>query len=102
MVANNDALIFPSAPENTATYGVHPGYQWIIEVGNGTTNAFVTTLALSTPQVQYTQAEFPQLPWPTLTVPASSASITLTCQFITPTPTSDPCPGTAPATFAIY
>jgi hypothetical protein len=91
-----------SAPENSVTYGASGLAQYLVEVGNGTTNAFTTTVTLSTPEVQYTNLEFPQLRSPTLTVPPSSSALSLTCQFSSPTPTTDPCPGTASANIGIY
>ena len=95
-------IVATSSPENTVTYGVQGGALFIVEAGNGTTNAFSTTLALSTPAVQFTRTEFPQLPSAALTVPPSSSSLTLTCTFPTAQPTTDPCPGTASATIHLF
>jgi hypothetical protein len=91
-----------SAPENSVTYGVSGLTQYLVEVGNGTTNSFTTTVTLSTPQVQYTQVEFPQLPAAGLTVPAQSTTLSLTCQFPTTPTGSDPCPGAVSVPISIY
>jgi hypothetical protein len=96
----------PITPGNSSTYPLaeHGGY--VLELGTGNTNWFTTNVTLSTPQVQFTQTEFPQLPSAGATVPASSNSITLTCQFLwNPTGpggfTSNPCPGTASGTISV-
>jgi hypothetical protein len=83
----------------------HGGFA--LELGNGTTTAFTTVVSLSTPLVQFTQTEFPQLAPAGLTVPASANSITLTCLFpsspiVPPGLSSDPCPGTAPVNINLF
>jgi len=95
-------IVSTSAPESSVTLAAAGGTPYLIETGNGTTAAFTTTLTFATPAVAFTQTEFPQLPSPTVSVPPSSSSLTLTCQFLTPAPTSDPCPGTAPATINLF
>lgn len=96
----------PITPGNSTAYPLaqHGGY--VLELGTGTTNWFTTNVTLSTPLVQFTQTEFPQLPSAGVTVPASSNSLTLTCQFLwNPTTsgglTSNPCPGTASGTISV-
>jgi hypothetical protein len=83
----------------------HGGYA--LELGAGNTSWFTTTVTMSTPQVQFTQTEFPQLPTATITVPASSNSICLSCRF-TASPTApgglatNPCTVTASATIGVF
>jgi hypothetical protein len=90
----------PPTPENSASLGLPYPYQ-LTEVGDGSTNVFSTTLTFSAPNFALTQTEFPQLNEASWGVPYPTASLQLTCQFLTPAPTTDPCPGTQPATFTI-
>ena len=87
---------------NTAVYGVAPAGQYLVQVGDGTTNAFTTTLTFATTGVSYSKTEFPQLTNASLTVPSASSALSLTCTFATPTPTADPCPGTAPVNVNLF
>jgi hypothetical protein len=82
----------------------HGGY--VVELGDGTTNAFSSTVTFATPLVQFTQTEFPALPVATVSVPASSNAITLTCQFPgSPLAagglSSNPCPSAVPVTIGV-
>ena len=82
----------------------HGGY--VVELGNGTTSAFSTTVTFATPLVQFTQTEFPALPVATVSVPASSNALMLTCQFPS-SPlaagglSSNPCPSAVPVTIGV-
>jgi hypothetical protein len=83
----------------------HGGYA--LELGTGNASWFTTTVTMSTPQVQFTQTEFPQLPTPTITVPASSNAICLSCRFtagpITPGGlAANPCTSTASVTIGVF
>jgi hypothetical protein len=95
-------IVDTSAAENTFTGGVSAGQNVIVEIGNGTATPFTTTITETTPAVQFTKGEFPTLSSATVSVPASSNAITLTCQFTSSTPATDPCPGTASVTFPIH
>jgi hypothetical protein len=91
-----------SAPEQTVSFGASAATTYLDMIGNGTTSAFTTTITTTTPAVTFTQTEFPQLPPGGLSVPASSTTLTLTCLFPTPMPTTDPCPGTASAAINLF
>jgi hypothetical protein len=94
----------PIAAGTSTTYplALHGGY--VVETGNGTSNAFSTTLTFATPSVTFTATQFPGLP-SSAVVPPSSHSTSLTCTIPTsPIPAnggagglaSDPCPAGAP------
>jgi hypothetical protein len=90
----------PASPVTTASLLVPYPYQ-ITELGNGTTNVFSTTLTFSASNYVLTTAEFPQLTNSYWSVPYTNTTLQLTCQFTTSAPTTDPCPGTQPASFSI-
>jgi hypothetical protein len=95
-------IVDTSSPENVFIGGVGGGQNFIVEIGNGTTAPFTTTLTETTPAVQYTKAEFPTLPSATVNVPASSNAIALTCQFPNAAPAADPCPAVSAVSFPIH
>jgi hypothetical protein len=99
LVAAGPLAAGTSTPLVLAAHG-----SYVVELGNGTTSSFTTVVTVATPAVQFTTVQFPSLP-STATVPASSNSISLTCQIPTSPISSnggagglasDPCPAAVP------
>jgi hypothetical protein len=103
-VVYTDLSGFPGAispAESTASSSVTRREIYFVETGNGTSNTFTTAITTATAQTQYTKTEFPPLPFATVTVPASSTTLTLTCQFASATPATNPCQASVPVTLPI-
>jgi hypothetical protein len=80
-----------AGPASTYQGGSSARAIFLHEIGTGAPGRFTTHITVTTPQVQYTNVEFPMLPTSTATVPASSSSLTLMCTFLTPAPAANPC-----------
>jgi hypothetical protein len=91
----------PSPAEQTEKLTEPSRSPVVVELPPNSTAAFITNVTTRTPVTSFTQTEFPQLTAP-VSVPASSTSFTLRCQFPNGSPTSDPCPGSISVAIPIH
>jgi hypothetical protein len=87
---DDQAAYHESAAEQTQTITEPSESPVVVELPSNSAGPYTAHITTTTPVTSFTQAEFPQLTT-TATVPASSTSFALTCQFPNSAPTSDPC-----------